>query len=197
MHVPLLSHALLAGPTINEPQYTQIAHTQPVIIPTQSIQPVQQKSPSGMSSSTPQQVGEFTVVVNCKDFNPVSAIILKNESIVQTISILGAGITGIHMCVPAEVKDINFDSYPDFMVPSDNGSGGATYDYWLFSSTTQQFSCPEGNYRCGLMNPEFDSTAKTVISVEPTGAGHVTTDTYRILNGRLVLLKEVKENDYE
>lgn len=152
-----------------------------------AIMPVPQ-----LSSST-AQVGDFTLVVNCKNNNPVSVEIRKNTAVIQNLTI-DAAVTGIPECVKAESQDINFDGYPDFMVPTDDGSGGTSYGYWLFSTSTQQFSCPESNNNCALMNPTFDAASKTITSIDPTGAGSTNIKTYGVAGGKLVLLSNINNN---
>ena len=149
--------------------------------------------PTFQLSSSTVQVGDFTIVVNCKNNNPFKVEIRKNMEPVQTLAV-DATMTGIPECVEAKNQDINFDGYPDFMVQTDNGSGGTSYSYWLFSTSTQEFYCPEINSDCSLMNPTFDIASKKVTSIDPMGAGSTNIKTYGIVDGKLVLISNVNKS---
>jgi len=135
------------------------------------------------------QADKLTVVVNCSNQNPYSIEVIKNGTSTQILPVYGS-LTGISSCPKADILDINFDTYPDIVVASTNGSGGAGYNYWLYGTSTHEFSCPEGSAGCYLMNPTFDATAKTVTSTHKNGASNVVTDTYKIVDGKLSLSDE-------
>ena len=193
VHVPFLLSALLSSGPIS--QIDSPVHITPTttVSSTEMIQNhIQKIRPPAVVSSSTVQTGEFTIVVDCSDQNPNSVEIIRNGKRVQNLPIDGS-LTGVGSCPKADIQDINFDNYSDFMVASANGTGGAGYRYWLYSSSTREFSCPEGNYGCELMNPSFDSQTGTVTTYNSYGADDVVTDIYHILNGKLILFKRVED----
>jgi len=157
-------------------------------LPTPEVQkPVRQKPPPILSSST-IQIGEFTIQVNCSNLNPQNVEVFKNGSLWQTLPARGS-VDGSQKCTQAVVQDVNFDGYTDFMVLTNTGSGGGLLSYWLYSSSTQKFLCPEEYSSCGIMNPKFDPEKKIIISQHKSGASLIIIDTYGVQDGRIILLK--------
>lgn len=147
-------------------------------------------------ASSTTQVGAFTIVANCSfnslgGFQYVSRIdVLKGSSTVQSIRTKGIA-SGTNACPKPQSQDINFDGYPDFLIPADYGTGGISYVYLLFNTSTQQFYCPSGFYgNCTLENPGFDPTTKTVTSGGSLGATDSFLQTYRTTGGVLTLYQE-------
>ena len=126
---------------------------------TQSIQPtstVQQESP--IVSSSTAQVGKFTVVADCDASENVFKIeIFKNGVRTQVIEPYTQLASGGGSCPIPEVKDINSDGYPDFAVAYNYGNKYVDSSYWLYNSSTDQFSCPNatssGKKICELAEP--------------------------------------------
>ncbi len=144
-----------------------------------STPPSEATPTTALISSSTVQVGEFTIVVTCRNKNPFDIQVLKDGAVYQTFGIQ-ADDTGVYECPQAEVRDINFDGYPDFMVLSDTGTGGGSFEFWLFSSTTGQFG--DNSY---LINPRFDPKTKTVTSYDSLGAGTTEVTTYDVVDGKL------------
>lgn len=99
------------------------------------------------TSSSSAQVGNFTVVVDCDALDGLAVLkqieIFKQDNLVQTISgqsIESGGLGG--GCPKPEVRDINNDGYPDFMIVYNYGNEYTDSEYWLYSSSSDQFSCP-------------------------------------------------------
>ena len=105
---------------------------------------------SEFTSNSTVQVGDFTVVAYCKAIGAdgqasVNEIdIMKGSSTVQTIATTGIA-PGYSNCPMPQSKDINSDGYPDFMIVYNYGNEYTDYVYWLFNSSTDQFSCPNVN----------------------------------------------------
>jgi hypothetical protein len=163
---------------------------------TTPIQPTQSTTVSVFTSSSSAQVGNFTVVANCKMISAdgqesVGEIdILKGSTTVQAITTRGIA-PGSQSCPKPESQDINFDGYPDFMIDADYGSGGTSVYYWLYNTSTEQFSCPEGSYvSCSLMNPSFDPASKTISASDELGASDSVFWIYKVNAGVISLYQE-------
>jgi hypothetical protein len=126
---------------------------------TQLIQPTsttQQESP--VVSSSTAQVGKFTVVADCDASENVFKIeIFKDGSLTQVIEPYTQLASGGGSCPIPEVKDINSDGYPDFAVAYNYGNQYVDSSYWLYNSSTDQFSCPNisssSKKFCNLVEP--------------------------------------------
>lgn len=155
-------------------------------------------SPPLSASNSSAQVGSFTVVAYCSSLsnNPdVAAVkqinILKGGVVVQTIDIPQGIAPGNSVCPQPQAQDINFDGYLDFMIPSDYGSGGTTFNYWLYDTNTQQFYCPgENPLGCTLINPTFDSASKTITESDELGASDSVSRIYKVSGDTLTLYQE-------
>lgn len=197
IHVPFVMHVLLTSPLIPA-DHSPIATATPMRLMKEIPSPVTNSAskpdsdspprfvPPAFSSST-STIGAYTVVVNCKNLNPASVQILSSGTTTQTLGIY-ASVNGVRTCPSAEIQDINFDGYPDFLVPNSSGTGGAGYAYWLYSSSTREFYCPD-KYSCNFLNPRFDSKTKTISSIHPLGASTRVEDLYGIEDGRISLIK--------
>ena len=151
-------------------------------------------APEEDQSSSTVEVGQFAVTVDCRNLNPYEIQIEKNGLIVQTIQ-FDDSLTGVKTCPQVQSEDVNFDGNADLMLLSGTGSGGSGYTYWLFSTTSQQFTCPQTKTGdCGLMNPVFNLATKTITSIDYMSAGSVYVQTYKVVNGNPVLTNAVSED---
>jgi hypothetical protein len=102
-------------------------------------------TPQIFMSSSSAQVGKFTVVTDCDAS--------KGQTIVEQISILEGGVLkqtlsdqsldlGPVPCPKPEARDINSDGYPDFSVVYNFGNEYTDSVYWLYNSSTNEFTCP-------------------------------------------------------
>lgn len=114
-------------------------------------------------SSSSAQVGEFTAVTDCGISGGTATVIkieiFKQGSLLQTISNQNLEPGGSN-CPTPKVRDINNDGYPDFIIPYNYGNKYTNYEYWLYGSSSDQFSCPNINptsnkpwMNCSLVEP--------------------------------------------
>jgi hypothetical protein len=117
---------------------------------------VVEESTSSLNSPTPElftlssstQVGKFTVVADCDASGGETILkqieIFDGNTLKQTISGQVMQLTGSDdgVCSQPEARDINSDGYPDFSVVSNIGNEYIDSVYWLYASSTDQFSCP-------------------------------------------------------
>jgi hypothetical protein len=103
---------------------------------------------STFTSSSTAQVGSFTVDVSCdasggNGFASINQIeVIKDGDVIQTIPVGNNILSNTVFCPVPQAEDINSDGYPDFSIVYDYGNQYEDSEYWLYSSSTDQFSCP-------------------------------------------------------
>lgn len=130
---------------------------------TSTVSTVTSTSTQTMASSTTQifmssssaQVGKFTVVTDCDESDGQTVLkqieIFEGGNLEQTISdqsVQSADLGGA-ACPKPEARDINSDGYIDFSVVNNYGNKDVDSVYWLYNSSTNQFSCPNANANSG------------------------------------------------
>ena len=170
---------------------------------------LQHKSSSGQSgagkvqnSSSTAQVGNFTVVAHCTTLAGASDTLVDSidvdqaTSVIQTIP-MSNSYSGSAGCPEIKIQDINFDGVPDFMINAGHGTtGNQGFEYWLFNTSTNQFSCPAASGDCTLVGSalNFNEASNTITVVRSEGCSGQCSDTRteEIINGTPVIVKDVR-----
>jgi hypothetical protein len=117
------------------------------------------------TSSSSAEVGKFTVVTDCTASDGQTALkqidIFEGGNLKQTMSdqSFQSADLGNGGCPKPESRDINSDGYPDFSVVSNYGNQYVDSVYWIYNSSTDQFSCPKNTannkswMNCYLVEP--------------------------------------------
>jgi hypothetical protein len=101
--------------------------------------------PQIFTSSSSAQVGKFTVVTDCDASNGQTIVeqigVFEGGVLKQTVSDQSLDL-GPVPCPKPDARDINSDGYPDFSVVYNFGNEYTDSVYWLYNSSTDEFSCP-------------------------------------------------------
>lgn len=85
-------------------------------------------------------------------------------------------------------EDLNFDGYKDILLEYSDGSGGGSYNVWLFNPKTGRFDYNKEISQ--LTDPTPDSASRTLTSYYEDGACCGTVSKYRFHHGKLDPISE-------
>jgi len=137
-------------------------------------------------------IGELRFRIHTSKEGEITGIdrieILGKTQTVQTID-LDYGDPPCDHCELLEFADLNFDGYLDLLVLTGFGTGGKSYDVWLFNKKTIAFQ--KSNDLSQLQNYSINIQEKEIESSSPRGASEGSKYYYKVNNGKIGMYKEV------
>lgn len=137
-------------------------------------------------------IGELRFRIHTSKEGEITGIdrieILGKTETVQTID-LESGDPPCDHCELLEFADVNFDGYLDLLVLTGFGTGGKSYDVWIFNKKTIAFQ--KSNDLSHLRNYSINIQEKEIESNSQRGASEGSKYYYKVNNGKIEMYKEV------
>jgi hypothetical protein len=96
------------------------------------------------------------------------------------------------------LRDINFDNYDDLIVLVNENPFNRCYEFWRFDTLLQKYEFDSLFSEIITCNPDFNKDSKTIYTSSADGRMMTFWDqTYNYNNGKLLLIKEELQEQYE